>query len=80
MAFRVFGPESVRVVYWKPGTEFPLDDLNKVIHQAFEQGLLILGSGESTVRLMPPLIVDREQADCALGILERCVEEAGTRE
>lgn len=50
---------------------------HKVILRAFEQGLLILGCGESTVRLMPPLVVEREQADCALGILERCVGELG---
>jgi 4-aminobutyrate aminotransferase len=48
----------------------------KVIQGAFEQGLLILGCGESTVRLMPPLIVEREQADFALDVLEGCIAEA----
>ncbi len=48
----------------------------KVIHRAFEQGLLILGCGESTVRLMPPLIVERDQADFALNVLDRCISEA----
>jgi 4-aminobutyrate aminotransferase len=55
----------------------------QVIRRAFEQGLLILGAGESTVRLMPPLVVEREHVDCALAILENCVaevESAGTRE
>ena len=28
---------------------------NKVIERAFEQGVLVLGCGESTIRLMPPL-------------------------
>jgi 4-aminobutyrate aminotransferase len=49
---------------------------NKVIERAFEQGLLILGCGESTVRLMPPLVIDREQADFAVDILDRCIAEA----
>jgi 4-aminobutyrate aminotransferase len=40
------------------------------VQQCFEKGLLILGSGENTVRLMPPLIVSRAQADAALEILE----------
>ena len=47
----------------------------RVIRRAFEQGLLVLGCGESTVRLMPPLIVDREQADFALDVLDRCISE-----
>ncbi len=48
----------------------------KVIQRAFEQGLLILSCGESTVRLMPPLIVERDQADFALDVLDRCISEA----
>jgi 4-aminobutyrate aminotransferase len=47
----------------------------KVLQRAFEQGLLILGCGESTVRLMPPLIVEREHADFALDVLDRCISE-----
>ena len=50
---------------------------NKVIERAFHQGLLVLGCGESTVRLMPPLIIEREHADIALEILDRCLSEAG---
>ncbi len=50
---------------------------HKVIQRAFEQGLLILGCGESTVRLMPPLLIDREQADFAVDVLDRCIAEAG---
>jgi 4-aminobutyrate aminotransferase len=48
---------------------------NRVIVRAFELGLLVLGCGESTVRLMPPLVIDREQADCAIDILDRCITE-----
>jgi 4-aminobutyrate aminotransferase len=47
----------------------------KVIEKAFERGLLILGCGESTVRLMPPLIVEREHIDFALDVIDRCLTE-----
>jgi 4-aminobutyrate aminotransferase len=50
---------------------------HQVIQKAFQKGLLILGCGESTVRLMPPLPVEREQADFALEVIERCIVEAG---
>jgi len=37
---------------------------------AFERGLMVLGCGESTLRLSPPLIVSEEEATVALDILE----------
>jgi 4-aminobutyrate aminotransferase len=40
------------------------------VQRCFEKGLLILGCGENTLRLMPPLIVNQAQADAALEILE----------
>ncbi len=49
---------------------------HKVIRRAFESGLLLLGCGESTVRLMPPLVVEQDHADFALDVLERCIAEA----
>ena len=52
------------------------DVRNRVIERAFELGLLVLGCGESTVRLMPPLVINREQADCAVDTLDRCIAEA----
>jgi len=47
----------------------------KIIQRAYELGVLLLGCGESTLRLMPPLIVERGQMDFALETLERCVSE-----
>jgi 4-aminobutyrate aminotransferase len=47
----------------------------QVIERAFGLGLLILGCGESTVRLMPPLVIDRQQADFAVDTLDRCIAE-----
>jgi len=48
----------------------------KVVQRTFEKGLLLLGCGESTVRLMPPLLIEQEHADVALDILERSIVEA----
>jgi 4-aminobutyrate aminotransferase len=46
-----------------------------VVERAFERGLLVLGAGENAIRLCPPLIITREQADFALDVLEEaCVE------
>jgi 4-aminobutyrate aminotransferase len=50
-----------------------------IIHSAFEKGLLILGSGDTTVRFCPPLVIDEEQADFAVRALEECLREAETK-
>jgi 4-aminobutyrate aminotransferase len=46
---------------------------DRIVELAFERGLLILGCGETTIRLCPPLIVNQQEADIALDILEECI-------
>jgi 4-aminobutyrate aminotransferase len=46
---------------------------DRVLRQAFERGLLVLGAGDSTVRLCPPLVVARDQCDFAMETLEECL-------
>lgn len=48
-------------------------DRDAIVTMAFERGLLCLGAGVSTIRLTPPLIVSKEQADVAMGIFEECI-------
>jgi 4-aminobutyrate aminotransferase len=43
---------------------------NRIETLAFERGLMILGCGESSIRLAPPLILTEEEATVALDILE----------
>lgn len=48
---------------------------NQVIQAAFHKGLLVLGAGENTLRLAPPLIIDEEQAEFAVRTLDACISE-----
>ena len=48
------------------------DERDRVVDLAFERGLLILGAGENTLRLSPPLTITRGQADFAMDTLEDC--------
>jgi 4-aminobutyrate aminotransferase len=43
---------------------------------AFERGLLILGAGRTAIRLCPPLVITRDQADFAVDTLEECLRVA----
>jgi 4-aminobutyrate aminotransferase len=49
---------------------------NRVETLAFERGLMILGCGETSLRLAPPLVVTREEASVALDILEDALSVA----
>ncbi len=48
---------------------------DRIVELAFEHGLLLLGCGETTIRLSPPLIITTEQADIAMDILEECIQK-----
>jgi 4-aminobutyrate aminotransferase len=47
--------------------------VDPVLKAAFERGLLLLGCGESSIRLAPPLIVTEEEADMAVRILDEAL-------
>jgi 4-aminobutyrate aminotransferase len=42
---------------------------------AFEKGLMMLGCGETSLRLCPPLIVNEHEATVALDILEEALTQ-----
>jgi 4-aminobutyrate aminotransferase len=52
-----------------------IEERNRVIQACFEKGLLILGCGENVIRLIPPLIITKEEADTALTILEEVLQK-----
>jgi 4-aminobutyrate aminotransferase len=49
---------------------------DRVVNLAFERGLLVLGAGENSIRLCPPLVITRDQCDFAVDTLEDCIAEA----
>ncbi|MDR3765325.1 MAG: acetyl ornithine aminotransferase family protein [Acidobacteriota bacterium] len=68
------------------GIEFVADKKTKapsaeardhVVDLAFERGVLVLGCGPNTLRLSPPLIVTKQQADIALDTIEECIKLVG---
>jgi 4-aminobutyrate aminotransferase len=52
-----------------------IEERSQVIQACFKRGLLILGCGENVIRLIPPLIITRREADLALTILEEVFTE-----
>lgn len=46
---------------------------DRIVEAAFEHGILFLGAGPNSIRISPPLVVTREEADVAMDILEDCI-------
>ena len=46
-----------------------------IVDLAFKKGLLLLGAGENTIRVAPPLLIDEQQAAFAAQTLQACISE-----
>jgi 4-aminobutyrate aminotransferase len=44
-----------------------------IVDAAYQRGLLVLGAGQNTVRLSPPLVLSKDQADFALSAIEEII-------
>jgi 4-aminobutyrate aminotransferase len=47
---------------------------DSMILEAFKRGLLLLGAGRSSLRLAPPLIINKEQIDLGLDLFEQTLK------
>ena len=68
---------GVELVKDKQSKEQAASERDRVVELAFERGVLFLGCGPSTIRIAPPLITTKEQADVAVEVLEECIALAG---
>jgi 4-aminobutyrate aminotransferase len=58
-------------------TREPFPELrNRLELMAFDRGVLVLEAGASSLRLSPPLILTKDQADFAIDTLEECIRQA----
>jgi len=55
--------------------ERAVDEREKILQKCFHKGLILLGCGESAIRLCPPLIITRRDASTALAILDEVLTE-----
>jgi 4-aminobutyrate aminotransferase len=55
----------------------PAHDLReRIVHHAFERGLLTLGCGRSTIRVSPPLSISKSEMDDGLQVFEEAISLA----
>jgi 4-aminobutyrate aminotransferase len=64
---------GVEIVKDQQTKEHGPDLRDRIVELTFERGILFLGCGPSTVRIAPPLVVTKDEADVALDALEESV-------
>jgi len=64
---------GVEIVKDKKTKEYANAERDRIVEQAFGRGVLFLGCGPSTVRIAPPLVVTKDEADVAIDTLEEAI-------
>ncbi len=65
---------AIEIVKDKKSKEPDPGRRNKILRKALEKGLVLLGCGKSSIRLIPPLIISEEEAKTGLEILEEAIK------
>jgi len=68
---------GVEIVKDKATKDYAGAERDRIVEMAFERGVLFLGCGPSTIRLCPPLVVTKEEADVAVDVIEECIKLVG---
>src|SRR5262249_9225977 len=61
---------GIEVVRDQQSRERAGDLRDRLVQMCFERGLLLLGAGPNTIRLCPPLVINKDQADFAVDTIE----------
>jgi len=64
---------GVEIVKDQTTREYGTSERDRIVQLAFERGILFLGCGPSTIRIAPPLIVTKDEADIAMDALEESI-------
>jgi 4-aminobutyrate aminotransferase len=66
---------GIEIVRDQETRERAQDWRNQIERMCFERGVLVLGAGENTIRLSPPLVMTEDQADFLADTLEACLAQ-----
>jgi 4-aminobutyrate aminotransferase len=64
---------GVELVRDRQTKERATEERNKLVEECFRRGLLVLGAGRNAIRLSPPLVLSRAQADTAVRIFDEAL-------
>jgi 4-aminobutyrate aminotransferase len=64
---------GVELVRDRQTKERATTERDRVVRECFSRGLLVLGAGQNAIRLSPPLVLTKDQADTAVRILDEAL-------
>jgi len=66
---------GIELVRDRQTKERAVEERNALVQAAFRRGVLVLGAGKNALRLAPPLVFTRDQADSVLRVLDESLAE-----
>ena len=70
---------GIELVRDRQTKERAVDERNALVQAMFRRGVLVLGAGKNAIRLAPPLVFTRAQAESVLRILNEALTEVTSR-
>jgi 4-aminobutyrate aminotransferase len=64
---------GVELVRDRQTKERATSERDRVVRECFNRGLLVLGAGRNALRISPPLVLTKDQADTAVRILDEAL-------
>ena len=68
---------GIELVKDRKTKERAVEQRSALVQAMFRRGVLILGAGKNAVRLAPPLVLSKDQADSVLKLLDESLSEVG---
>jgi 4-aminobutyrate aminotransferase len=66
---------GIELVKDRSTKERAIKERDRVVDECFARGLLLLGAGRNTVRLCPPLVLTKDEADTAARIIDEALAQ-----
>ena len=67
---------GIELVRDRQTKERATSERDAVVKECFKRGLLVLGAGRNAIRLSPPLVLSKQQADTCLELLDQALTHA----
>ena len=66
---------GIELVRDRTTKERAVDERNALVQAMFRRGVLVLGAGKNALRLAPPLVLSKDQADSVIGALDEALHD-----
>jgi 4-aminobutyrate aminotransferase len=66
---------GVELVRNRETRERAVDERNALVQSMFRRGVLVLGAGKNAIRIAPPLVLSKSQADSLLRVMDEAIAE-----